>query len=57
MGIVLIYVGIYVITKGRVNECLPILNMEDTAVTRTLGRDGATYYWGWKWGGLCPTPD
>ena len=44
MGIVLIYGEIYVIIKGRVLECPSISNMEDTTVTRILGREGATYY-------------
>ena len=44
MGLVLIYVGISVIIKDGVIECPSISNMEDTEVTRTLGREGATYY-------------
>ena len=36
--------GIYVIIEGRVIECPSISNMEDTAVTHILGREGATYY-------------
>ena len=44
MGIVLIYVGIYVIIKGRVMEFPSISNMEDTAMPRKLGREGATHY-------------
>ena len=36
--------GIYVIIKGRVIKCPSISNMEDMAVTRTPGREGATYY-------------
>ena len=32
MGIVLIYVGIYIIIKGGVIECPSISNIEDTAV-------------------------
>ena len=30
--------------KGGVIECPSISNMKDVAVTRTLGREGATYY-------------
>ena len=50
MGNVLIYVGIHVIIKGRVIGCPSISNIEDMAMTRTLGREGATYYREWKWG-------
>ena len=32
--------------EGVVIKCPLIPNMEDTAVTRTLGREGATNYWG-----------
>ena len=46
----LIYVGVYVIIKGRVIGCPSISNMEDTVGTHTLGIEGATYYRGWKWG-------
>ena len=43
---VLIYMGSYVNIRGRVIECPSISIMEDTAVTHTLGRDGAAYYQG-----------
>ena len=56
MRTVLIYVGICVIIRMRVIECFSISNTEDMAVTCTLGREGATCYWGWKWGGRYPTP-
>ena len=49
MGIVLIYVEIYVIIQGRVIACPSISNTEDMAVTCTLGREGATDYQERKW--------
>ena len=39
---------VYVIIKVRVIWCPSVSNMEDTEVTRTLGREGATHHWGWK---------
>ena len=37
-------VVVHVIIKGRALECPLISNIEDTAVTHPLGREGAIYY-------------